>query len=99
MLVGLGSFFVVTGHVLLEVVVGAFLLCSQEYFAFVGVLDRFLCLLAGVAWRLETAGRATWGGVLVCVLCGWLCVLGDWVVSPSQLWEGVALFCARRVLF
>jgi hypothetical protein len=86
MLVGLGSFFVVAGHVLFGVLVGALRLCSQKYFAFVGVLGRLLCLLVGVAWRLETAGRATWGGVVVCALCGWLCVLGGWAASPGQSW-------------
>jgi hypothetical protein len=46
MLVGPGSFYVLACHFLLDVVVGAFLLGCQMYVAFVGVLERLLCLVA-----------------------------------------------------
>jgi len=72
-LVGHGSFFVVAGHVLLEVAVGALLLCCREYAAFVGLVERFSCLLPGDGWRSETVGRTALGGGvadLVCALWG-----------------------------
>ena len=46
MLVEPGTFFVVACRFLLGVVIGAFLLSCQKYVAFVGVLERLLCMLA-----------------------------------------------------
>jgi len=52
-----------------------------------GCGDRFPL---GVTWLFQQQVFALWG---------WLCALGDWVASAGQSWEGVALSCARRVLF